>query len=138
VLHVHQLTAFEPAEMILHAALDPNVASKVKRGDVVRRLDHLEWLQSPINGAQELIIIADYSSVREKNRTDSTRSQGYIRPDAHTAPDRAIPLRQGLFLGELHPCGRKAARSLTDFPSQIASVNFLLDQHKVLNINAMK
>jgi len=31
-----QLTAFEQAEMILYAALDPAVAGKAKKGDFVR------------------------------------------------------------------------------------------------------
>src|SRR5262245_14612238 len=42
----HQLTAFEQAEMILYAALDPAVASRARRGDFVRRLDHLDLLQT--------------------------------------------------------------------------------------------
>ena len=45
----HQLTAFEQAEMILYAALDPAVAGKAKKGDFVRWLDHFKLLQSPIN-----------------------------------------------------------------------------------------
>jgi transposase len=45
----HQLTAFEQAEMILYAALDPAVAGKARKGDVVRCLDHFKLLQSPIN-----------------------------------------------------------------------------------------
>ena len=45
----HQLTAFEQAELILHAALDPAVASKVRKGDFVRCLDHFELLQTPRN-----------------------------------------------------------------------------------------
>src|SRR5215470_7376720 len=44
-----QLTAFEQAEMILYAALDPAVASRARRGDFVRCLDHFKLLQSPIN-----------------------------------------------------------------------------------------
>jgi transposase-like protein len=44
-----QLTAFEQAELILHAALDPGVASKARKGDFVKALDHFELLQSPIN-----------------------------------------------------------------------------------------
>ena len=44
----HRLTAFEQAELILHAALDPTVASKARKGDFVRCLDHFELLQSPI------------------------------------------------------------------------------------------
>jgi hypothetical protein len=45
----HQLTAFEQAELILHAALDPSVASKARKGDFVKSLDYFELLQSPIN-----------------------------------------------------------------------------------------
>jgi hypothetical protein len=44
-----QLTVFEQAEMILYAALDPAVASKARKGDFVRCLDHFKLLQSPIN-----------------------------------------------------------------------------------------
>ena len=44
-----QLTAFEQAEMILYAALDPAVAGKASKGDFVRCLDHFKLLQSPIN-----------------------------------------------------------------------------------------
>jgi hypothetical protein len=45
----HQLTAFEQAEMILYAALDPAVAGKARKGAFVRCLDHFKLLQSPIN-----------------------------------------------------------------------------------------
>src|SRR5215813_2865896 len=45
----HQLTAFEQAEMILYAALDPAIAGKARKGDFVRGLDHFKLLQSPIN-----------------------------------------------------------------------------------------
>jgi transposase-like protein len=44
-----QLTACEQAEMILYAALDPAIASKARKGDFVRYLDHFDLLQSPIN-----------------------------------------------------------------------------------------
>jgi hypothetical protein len=44
-----QLTAFEQAEMILYAALDPAIASRARKGDFVRYLDHFDLLQSPIN-----------------------------------------------------------------------------------------
>jgi transposase-like protein len=44
-----QLTAFEQAEMILYAALDPAVARRARKGDFVRYLDHFDLLQSPIN-----------------------------------------------------------------------------------------
>jgi len=45
----HQLTAFEQAQMILYAALDPAVAGKARKGDFVRCLDHFKLLQSLIN-----------------------------------------------------------------------------------------
>ena len=45
----HQLTAFEQAEMILYAALDPAVASRAKKGEFVTCLDHFALLQSAIN-----------------------------------------------------------------------------------------
>jgi hypothetical protein len=44
-----QLTAFEQAEMILYAALDPAIASRSRQGDFVRCPDHFDLLQSPIN-----------------------------------------------------------------------------------------
>ena len=47
--NVHQLTAFEQAEMILHAALDPAIASRARKGDFVRCLDHCELRQSAMN-----------------------------------------------------------------------------------------
>ena len=45
----HQRTAFEQAEMILYAALDPAIASQARKGDFVWCLDHFDLLQSPIN-----------------------------------------------------------------------------------------
>jgi len=45
----HQLTAFEQAEMILYAALDPCIASKAKKGEFVKCLDHFDLLQSARN-----------------------------------------------------------------------------------------
>jgi transposase-like protein len=45
----HQLTAFEQAEMILYAALDPSIASKAKKGEFVKCLDHFDLLQSARN-----------------------------------------------------------------------------------------
>jgi hypothetical protein len=42
----HQLTAFEQAELILYAALDPTVASKARKGDFVKCLDHFDLLQT--------------------------------------------------------------------------------------------
>src|SRR5262249_51858187 len=45
----HQLTAFEQAEMILYAALEPSIASKAKKGEFVKCLDHFDLLQSARN-----------------------------------------------------------------------------------------
>src|SRR5499427_10720130 len=45
----HQLTAFEQAEMILYAALAPSIASKAKKGEFVKCLDHFDLLQSARN-----------------------------------------------------------------------------------------
>jgi transposase-like protein len=44
-----QLTAFEQAEMVLYAALDPAVASSARKGDFVRCLDHFDLLQTARN-----------------------------------------------------------------------------------------
>jgi hypothetical protein len=44
-----QLTAFEQAEMILRAALDPTIAHKAKKGELVTRFDHFDLLQMAIN-----------------------------------------------------------------------------------------
>ena len=44
-----QLTAFEQAELILHAAVDPSVASRAKQGEFVRCFDHFDLLQTAIN-----------------------------------------------------------------------------------------
>ena len=44
----HQ-NAFEQAALILHAALDPAVASKARKGDFVRWLDHFDLLQTARN-----------------------------------------------------------------------------------------
>lgn len=41
--------ACEQAALILHAALDPAVASKARKGDFVRWLDHFDLLQTVIN-----------------------------------------------------------------------------------------
>src|SRR4029450_11726288 len=45
----HQLRGFEQAEMILYAALDPSIASKAKKGEFVKCLDHFDLLQSARN-----------------------------------------------------------------------------------------
>jgi transposase-like protein len=47
--NVRQQTAFEQAEMILHAALDPSVASRARKGDFVKCFDHFNFLQTVIN-----------------------------------------------------------------------------------------
>ena len=44
-----QLTAFEQAEMILYAALDPAIAGKARKGEFVKCLDHFDLLQSARN-----------------------------------------------------------------------------------------
>jgi hypothetical protein len=44
-----QQNAFEQAELILRAALDPTIARKAKRGEFVKYLDHFDLLQSAIN-----------------------------------------------------------------------------------------
>ena len=44
-----QLTAFEQAEMILYAALDPVIASRARQGDFVQCLDHFNLLQTARN-----------------------------------------------------------------------------------------
>ena len=47
--NLHQLTAFEQAEMILYAALDPSIARRARKGEFVRYLDHFDLLQTAIN-----------------------------------------------------------------------------------------
>src|SRR5499427_2502597 len=42
-------TAFEQAEMILCAALDPSIARRARKGEFVRCLDHFDLLQTAIN-----------------------------------------------------------------------------------------
>jgi transposase-like protein len=44
-----QQNAFEQAELILRAALDPTIARKARRGEFVKYLDHFDLLQSVIN-----------------------------------------------------------------------------------------
>ena len=44
-----QHNAFEQAELILQAALDPSVASRAKRGECVTCFDHFDLLQTAIN-----------------------------------------------------------------------------------------
>jgi transposase-like protein len=45
----HHLTAFEQAEMVLYAALDPAIASRARQGDFVKCLDHFNLLQTARN-----------------------------------------------------------------------------------------
>ena len=45
----HQLTAFEQAEMMLYAALDPAIASRARQGDFVTCVDHFNLLQTARN-----------------------------------------------------------------------------------------
>src|SRR5262249_23029532 len=44
-----QQNAFEQAELILRAALDPAIASKARKGVWVKCLDHFDLLQTAIN-----------------------------------------------------------------------------------------
>ena len=41
--------AFEQAELILYAALDPSIARKARKGNFVRWMDHFDLLQTAIN-----------------------------------------------------------------------------------------
>jgi len=41
-----QRNAFEQAELILRAALDPTIARKARRGEFVKYIDHFDLLQS--------------------------------------------------------------------------------------------
>jgi hypothetical protein len=45
----HQLNAFEQAEMILQAALDPTIASRARQAQFVTCFDHFDLLQTAIN-----------------------------------------------------------------------------------------
>jgi transposase-like protein len=44
-----QQNAFEQAELILRAALDPSIASRAKKGEFVKCFDHFDLLQTAIN-----------------------------------------------------------------------------------------
>ena len=44
-----QQNAFEQAELILRAALDPTIARKARRGEFVKCIDHFDLLQIAIN-----------------------------------------------------------------------------------------
>ena len=46
-----QHNAFEQAEFILRAALDPTIASRARKGEFVMCFDHFDLLQTPINRA---------------------------------------------------------------------------------------
>jgi hypothetical protein len=43
------LNAFEQAELILQAALDPAIARRARRGEFVTCFDHFDLLQTAIN-----------------------------------------------------------------------------------------
>jgi hypothetical protein len=47
--NVRHRNAFEQAELILYAALDPAIASRARRGEFVKCLDHFDLLQTAIN-----------------------------------------------------------------------------------------
>src|SRR5881392_3895621 len=44
-----QLNAFEQAELILQAALDPTIVRRAKKGEFVKCFDHFDLLQTAIN-----------------------------------------------------------------------------------------
>jgi hypothetical protein len=44
-----QQNAFEQAELILRAALDPSIAGRAKKGEFVKCFDHFDLLQTAIN-----------------------------------------------------------------------------------------
>lgn len=45
----HQLNAFQQAEKILYAALEPNIATKAQKGEFVEMIDHFQLLHPLIN-----------------------------------------------------------------------------------------
>jgi len=47
--NVRHRNAFEQAELILYAALDPAIARRARRGEFVKCLDHFDLLQTAIN-----------------------------------------------------------------------------------------
>jgi hypothetical protein len=47
--NVCQRNAFEQAELILYAALDPAIARRARKGEFVGYLDHFDLLQIGIN-----------------------------------------------------------------------------------------
>jgi hypothetical protein len=47
--NVRHQNAFEQAELILRAALDPTIANRARRGEFVKCLDHFDLLQIAIN-----------------------------------------------------------------------------------------
>ena len=47
--NVRHQNAFEQAELILQAALDPTIASRARRGEFVKGFDHFDLLQTAIN-----------------------------------------------------------------------------------------
>jgi hypothetical protein len=44
-----QQNAFEQAELLLQAALDPTIARRVRQGELVACFDHFDLLQTAIN-----------------------------------------------------------------------------------------
>ena len=47
--NVRQQNAFAQAGLILRASLDPTIARKARRGELVKYLDHFDLLQSAIH-----------------------------------------------------------------------------------------
>jgi hypothetical protein len=44
-----QQNAFKQAELIMHAALDPAIACRARKGEFVKYLDHFDLLQTARN-----------------------------------------------------------------------------------------
>ena len=53
-----QRNAFEQAELILQAALDPAIARRAKQGEFVICFDHFDLLQTARNGANSITSVA--------------------------------------------------------------------------------
>jgi hypothetical protein len=47
--HFRPHNACEPVELILQAALDPAIASRAKKGELVKGFNHFDLLQTAIN-----------------------------------------------------------------------------------------
>ena len=74
--NVRQQNAFEQAELLLQAALDPAIARGARRGEFVHCWDQVDLLQTAINGATN-----NYSP---KNRQLIQSNKKRVRPDRLT------------------------------------------------------